>query len=420
MTRARSRDVELRARALEVIPNGMYGHQSVQKLPQAFPQFFKKASGARLWDVDDNEYVDLMCAYGPNLLGYGFEPVARAAAEQQRLGDALTGPSEVMVELAEALVGMVTHAQWAMFCKNGTDATSMALVIARAHTGRKTVLVAEGSYHGSAPWCTPVTAGVLPSDRANIISYTYNDPDSLERAIKANAGDVAAVFATPFRHDSFRDQSEPDPEYARAARALCDASGAVLVVDDVRAGFRLARDCSWSAVGVQPDLSAWGKAIANGYPLSALVGSEKLRKAASDIYVTGSYWFAAVAMAAAVETLRQIRETDYLEKIIASGQYLRENIQEQAKSYGFGIRQTGPVQMPQILFEDDADFRLGNSWAAECVAAGAYLHPHHNMFICAAHGEEELAQALTATDAAFSSLRRKGPTAAPHELSLAR
>jgi glutamate-1-semialdehyde 2,1-aminomutase len=391
----------------------MYGHQSVNMLPEQFPQFFKRASGARLWDVDDNEYVDFMCAFGPNLLGYGYEPIERAAAAQRALGDVMTGPGEVMVGLAEAFVGMVAHADWAMFCKNGTDATTMALVIARAHTGRKTVLVAKGAYHGSAPWCTPRLAGILPADRANIASYIYNDPDSLENAFKANGGDVAAVFAAPFRHDAFCDQAEPDPEYARAARTLCDATGAVLVVDDVRAGFRLARDCSWSVVGVQPDLSTWGKSMANGYPISALLGSEKLRKAAGDIYVTGSYWFAAVAMAAAMETLRQIRETDYLEKITATGHYLRESIQSQATSYGFSLRQTGPVQLPQILFENDPDFRIGCTWAGECAAAGAYLHPYHNMFLSTAHGDKEISRALEATDAAFCKLRQKGPSAPP-------
>ena len=413
MEKARARDLELRGRALKVIPNGMYGHQSVGMLPQDFPQFFARARGASLWDVDGNEYIDLMCAFGPNLLGYGFEPVERAAAAQRERGDVMTGPGEVMVILAEALVGMVTHADWAIFCKNGTDATTAALVLARAHTGRKTVLVAKGAYHGSAPWCTPRLAGIVPADRANIVSYTYNDPESLERACKAHSGDVAAVFAAPFRHDAFCDQEEPNPHYARAARALCDATGAVLVVDDVRAGFRLSRDSSWSVVGVQPDLSCWGKSIANGHPISALLGSEPLRKAAGDIYVTGSYWFAAVAMAAAIETLRQIRETDYLERIVRAGHSLRKSLDAQAAQHGFAIRQTGPVQMPQILFADDPDFRVGCSWAGECAAGGVYLHPFHNMFLSSAHNDKVLSRVQEVTDSAFRKLRQNGPGPIP-------
>ena len=330
----RIRDRELRDRASKVIPDGMYGHQSVRRLPEEFPQFFSKAKGARLWDVDGNEYVDYVSAYGPNLFGYGFEPVDRAAAIQQALGDTLTGPSEVMVELAEAFVGMVSHAEWVMFCKNGSDATTMALVVARAHTARRTVLVARHAYHGSAPWCTPRPSGILPEDRAHIVNFNYNDAESLTRAVRAHAGDVAAIFATPFRHEVFHDQAEPNAEFARVARTLCDESGALLVVDDVRAGFRLDRDCSWARLGVKPDLSTWGKCIANGYALSALLGAEKARQAASEIYVTGSFWFSATAMAAALETLRHVRESNYLEHITAVGQRLRDGLQRQAPGTG--------------------------------------------------------------------------------------
>ena len=413
-----TRDTELRARAQKVIPGGMYGHESTILLPDTFPQFFSRSKGARLWDADGNEYVDYMCAYGPNLLGYGFEPVEAAAAAQQALGDTMTGPSEIMVDLAEAFVGMVSHADWAMICKNGTDATTMALTLARAHTGRKTILCAKGAYHGAAPWCTPRPAGVLPEDRAHVVYYAYNDADSLADAFAKHRDDVAAVFATPFRHEVFEDQVDPALDYALAARQLCDDTGALLIVDDVRAGFRLARDCSWSTIGVQPDLSTWGKCFANGYPISALLGSDKAREAAKSIFVTGSFWFSAVPMAAAIETLRQIRETDYLERMVAAGQRLRDGLQQQAASHGYGLRQTGPVQMPQILFEDDPDFRIGYGWASLCVQGGAYLHPYHNMFLSAAHGDTDIAQTLEITDQAFASLRRSQANLQPHSVLL--
>jgi glutamate-1-semialdehyde 2,1-aminomutase len=405
---------ELRERAARVIPGGMYGHESTILLPAEFPQFFSRGKGARLWDADGNEYVDFMCAYGPNLLGYGFEPVEAAAAAQQAQGDTLTGPSEIMVDLAEAFVGMVSHADWAMFCKNGTDATSMAMVVARAHTGRKTILCAKGAYHGAAPWCTPRPAGVLPEDRAHVVYYDYNDADSLADAFKQHDGDVAAVFATPFRHEVLADQYEPGLEYALAARSLCDKAGALLIIDDVRAGFRMARDCSWSTLGVQPDLSTWGKCFANGYPISALLGADLARGAAQQIFVTGSFWFSATPMAAAIETLRQIRETDYLERLTAAGRRFREGLQQQAASHGFGLRQTGPVQMPQILFDDDPDFRIGYGWVTEALKRGVYLSPYHNMFLSSAHTEADIAQALVATDEAFQAVKRRLPTLEPH------
>ena len=218
--RRSERDRNLRERAQRVIPGGMYGHQSVSWLPDEFPQFFQRAKGARLWDIDGREYIDYLCGYGPNLFGYGFESIDRAAAAQQALGDTMSGPAEVMVHLAESLVDMVSHAEWAMFCKDGSDATTLAMLIARAHTGRKTILVAQGAYHGSAPWCTPRLAGILAEDRAHIAQYNPNDVDSLESALRAHAGSVAAVFASPFRHDVFRDQTLPDAAYAHLNTVL--------------------------------------------------------------------------------------------------------------------------------------------------------------------------------------------------------
>jgi glutamate-1-semialdehyde 2,1-aminomutase len=410
-----TRNKQLIDRAVQVMPGGVYGHQSTAMLPDAFPQFFARAEGARLWDADGNQYIDYMCGYGPNLLGYRHERVEAAAASQQRLGDTMTGPSEVMVDLAEKFVSLIGHADWAMFCKNGTDATSMAVVIARAHSARRKILIARRTYHGSAPWCTPRPAGILAADRAHIAYYEYNDPDSLKAAFDAAPGDVAAVMATAFRHEIFEDQALPNPEFARAARRLCDESGALLIVDDVRAGFRLARDCTWSTVGVQPDLSAWGKVIANGYPLSALLGAEKVRAAARSIFATGSFWFGAVPMAASLATLKEIENTDYLERLIATAQMLRDGLDRQALSHGFTLRQSGPPQMPQIFFEDDPDFRLKYCWTEEALTRGVHLHPYHNMFVSAAHTEGEVIATLHATDEAFQALKTRRATLGPVE-----
>jgi glutamate-1-semialdehyde 2,1-aminomutase len=247
----------------------MYGHQSVRLLPDVYPQFFARAEGAYLWDVDGNRYLDFMCGYGPNLLGYCNAKVDAAAEAQQRLGDAMTGPGAAMVGFAEKLVAMVDHSDWAMFCKNGTDATTMAMMVARAHTRKRKIIVAKGAYHGAAPWCTPNPAGTVAEDRTHLLTYTYNDSDSLEAAVRSAGDDLAGIFASPFKHDAFADQALPDPAYAKRARELADEHGALLIVDEVRAGFRIARDCSWSLVGVAPDLSCWGKSIANGYPISA-------------------------------------------------------------------------------------------------------------------------------------------------------
>lgn len=399
-------DGALRARALAVIPGGMYGHQNAARLPEGFPQFFESGHGCRIRDVDGRDYIDFVCSYGPIVLGHAHPVVDAAAARQQALGDCQNGPSARMVELAELLVDTIPHADWAMFGKNGTDATTKCLTIARAATGRRKVLVAKGSYHGAAPWCTPVLAGVPAEARAHVISFTYNDIASLERAVEEAGKDLAGILVTAFRHDNIVDQELPAPAFARRLRALCDEADAALIIDDVRAGFRLHLGGSWETLGVRPDLSAWSKAMANGYPIAAVLGNERFREGATKIFATGSFWFAAVAMAASIATITVLREGSAIPAMERAGRFFRDGIAEQARAHGIALRQSGPVQMPLILFEDDPSFAKAKLWTGEAVKRGVYLHPWHNMFLCAAHQEADIRAALEVTDIAFAKLRQ--------------
>ena len=160
LSETQSADAMLRARARLVVPGGMWGHLNAARLPEGYPQFFASAEGCRVRDVDGREYIDFMCSWGPILLGHRHPEVQAAAEAQAVKGDCFNGPGEVMVELAEDLVAMLPHADWAMFQKNGGDATTSCVTIARAGTGRRKVLVARGSYHGALPWCSPSVAGV--------------------------------------------------------------------------------------------------------------------------------------------------------------------------------------------------------------------------------------------------------------------
>ncbi len=402
-----SKGEALLARAARVIPGGMYGHQSVRTLPPGYPQFYARGRGAHLWDVDGKEYVDYLCGYGTNLLGYGHSEVEGAAAVQRAQGDCLSGPSAVMVELAERLVETVAHADFALFAKNGTDATTICVTLARAHTGKRKVLRAAGAYHGAAPWCTPIKAGVLPEDRAHFARYEYNDVASLQAAAEQARGDLAAVLVSPFRHDAYRDQELPSPAFARAARKLCDAHGALLILDDVRAGFRLDEAGSWEPLGVRPDLTAFSKAIANGHALAAVTGSEPVRDAAQRIYSTGSFWFAAVPMAAALATLAVVRRDRVIERMQRLGRRLRDGLASQAQELGYALRQSGPAQMPMIRFDDDAELVRGNAFVAECAARGVLLHPWHNLFLCAAHSDADIDRTLEVTLAALRVMRER-------------
>jgi len=406
-SRPRAADASLRRRAAAVIPGGMYGHQSAGPLPPEYPQFLRAGLGARIWDVDGNEYVDLMCSYGPVVLGHRHPAVEAAVRSQAALADCQNGPGSVLVELAELLVATVRHAGWAMFAKNGTDATTMCCTIARAHTGRRRILVARGAYHGAAPWCTPRLAGVTPEDRANLGYYTYNDLASVRAAVAAAGADLAGIVVSPFRHDAGFDQEPVDPEFARGVRSICTQAGAALILDDVRCGFRLHLGSSWEPIGVLPDLSAWSKAIANGYPLAAVLGSDPFRDAAASIFVTGSFWFSAVAMAAAVATIGALREENAIAAMERAGTALGTGIRAQAAERGLEVRYTGPAAMPYLTFAGDRDHSLASTFAAAAVRAGVYLHPRHNWFVSAALTDADIAQALAGTDAGFAAVEAR-------------
>ena len=392
-------------RARRVIPGGMYGHMSVQRMmPEGYPQFFESAKGCHIRDTNGREYIDLMCAYGPMILGYQHPEVEDAVDTQRAKGNVAPGPSPILVELAEAYCQQISHADWSVFAKNGTDATTICVTTARAGTGKKTILTADGAYHGAAPWCTPMPAGVLDSDRAHIQHYTYNDAESLIQAARACQNDLAGIIVSAFKHDAFTDQAMPTQEFAKTARQLCDESGAALILDEVRAGFRLSLDSSWDALGIAPDLSAWSKAIANGYPIAAVLGNDRFRSAASKIYTTGSFWFEATPMAAALKTLALIKQHNVPERLIERGDQLRQGLAAQAQRYGHSLRQTGPVQMPMWLFDDDQKLEKGFKFCQEVLDRGIYIHPWHNHFLCLAHDEAIIDQVLQATDSAFSVL----------------
>ena len=398
-------DRELRARAARVVPGGMYGHLNARFFPSAFPQFFVAGDGCRQRDADGREYIDFMCSWGPIILGHHHAGVEAAAAAQRSRGDCLNGPGPIMVELAELFVDLVPSADWVLFSKNGTDATTQSLTIARAATGRDAVLVAEGAYHGAAPWCTPVRTGTTAADRADLVEFRYNDLASAEAAAAAVGDRVAAIVVTPFRHDAFHDQELAEPGFAVGLRRLADRLGAALIIDDVRCGLRLDLRGSWEPLGIRPDMTAWSKAIANGYALAAVTGAEPLRKAAARIYTTGSFWFTAVAMAAGKATLETMRDTDGVGAIAAAGRLLREGLAAQAAAHGVAVNQTGPVQMPFLTFAGDDDRVKADFWTSACLERGVYVHPWHNWFLCAAHTPDDIAAALQATDEAFAKTR---------------
>ena len=403
-----SRDLALQDRARHVIPNGMWGHMATRSIAPGYPQFFSRADGCRVWDADGNEYIDFMCAWGPNVLGYHHPAVDAAAAEQLRVVDSGNGPTETLVELAETLTSTLDHADWCLFEKNGSDATTACVTIARTATGKRKVIMAKGAYHGAVPWCSPSVIGVTAEDRAHLITFDWGDTASLEAAVAQAGGDLAAIILTAFRHDVGRDQELPTQAFLSAARTHCDRAGAMLICDDVRAGFRLDVRGSWARYGIKPDLAAYSKAIANGWPLAAIAGANSAREGAEKIFTTGSFWYGAAAMAAGLATIRILRDTDALAHTEAMGNRFRKGLDDAATRHGYRLRQTGPVQMPMVLVDGDQDLRIGSALCLAALRHGVYLHPRHNMFLCAAHTAADIDRAIASVDQAFSDIAAAG------------
>ena len=394
-------------RAAKVIPCGIYGHYSPAPcVPiEAYPFYVQRGEGARFWDVDGNEFVDYMCAYGPMILGYNNPVVDEAYQAQMKLGDSVTCAPPKMVELAELLVDLVPIADWAYFAKNGADTTNYAVMIARAATGRRKIVAIQGGYHGAAPWMQAVGHhGTIEGDHANYIRIPWNDYAALERVMAEHAGDVAGFIATPSHHAVFGDNDMPVDGYWQKVEALLRKEGALLILDDIRSGFRLDMGGSNEYYGFKPDLICFCKALANGYPIAALVGTEALKSDVAKVFYTGSFWFGAGCMAAAVACLKELKRVDAPRVLIEKGNKLLDGLVDMARGHGYDLKATGPPSLPYLRIADDPSLMLHQRWCGECTRRGAYFTSHHNWFLSMAHTDEDIQRTWDIADDAFKAL----------------
>lgn len=393
-------------RACRVIPGGIYGHASPSlTVPGVFPYYAQRAEGCRYWDADGREFIDYLCGYGPVILGYRHPEVEEAVAMQQKDGDCFNHPTALMVELAERLVGLVDFADWAVFGKNGSDMTTWAIQVAREHTGRKKVLKVEGAYHGMDPWCTPGRGGLIPEDRQHIQEFPWNDRQALDDRLVQYRDQIAAVIVTPFHHSIFHDSVLPEPGFLKHVETGCRRDGIVFILDDIRAGFRLHLGGSHRFFGFEPDLICFSKAMGNGYPLSAALGRKALHKAASKVFLTGSFWNGAIAMAAALACLRVLERDRVVEQLRVAGEKLGKGLAEAARRHDLSVRISGPPSIPFMTFANETNFFRSQRFCAEAIERGVFFHPHHNWFICAAHREQDIEESLGAADACFAVVR---------------
>lgn len=398
------------ARAKQVIPSGIYGHQGPAEgcfIPiEAFPYFSSRAEGSCFWDIDGNRFIDYMCAYGPNILGYGDPEVDEAARRQRELGDCITAPTERMIEFAELLVDTVACADWAFFAKNGGDATTGAILCARAHTHRKKIVFFRGYYHGVAAWSQKIDyPGIIEEDVANNIYVPWNDLDALNEVFDRNKGQIAAVIGQPYLHGNFADNELPVDGFWQAVRKLCTDNGTVLIVDDVRAGFRLDLAGSDHYFGFEADLICFCKALANGYNVSALCGKEFLKNAMSSLTYTGSYWQSSVPFAAGIACINKMKRLNLPQLLIQKGKQLTDSLVDTAKKYGYDLRVSGVPSLFYLRLADDPSLMLHQEWIAECVRRGVYFTNHHNHFINASLTDELIRETVAVADEAFAVLR---------------
>lgn len=397
-------------RALKVIPCGIPGHFSPAPLvpPTMYPFYAEKGKGSRFWDIDGNEFIDYMCAYGPMVLGYNHPAVEKAASQQNSKGNCLSAPGKIMVELAEYITHTIAGANWAFFAKNGGDVTNLAVMIARAATGRKKIVMIKGGYHGVSPWMQGYGHyGVIEEDVANVIAIEWNNVKQFEDAIAAHHNDIAGFIATPYHHPTFADSEFPHDGYWQRIRELCTKHGIVLIIDDVRCGFRLDMRGSAAYFGFTPDLACYCKAIANGYPISALVGVEALKTVAAKVFYTGSYWYQSVPMAAALATVKELKRINGPALMNKIGKKLFEGMTKICASYGYNLKVTGAYSMPYVRITNDPSNMLHQEWCAECTARGAYFTSHHNWFVSTAHTQKDIQQTWNIVDDVCKLLKKK-------------
>jgi glutamate-1-semialdehyde 2,1-aminomutase len=395
-------------KATKHIPQGIYGHFSpALTSPGEFPYFIESGKGARIRDIDGNEFIDFVCAYGPMILGYADTDIDRAFHEQSMKGTSTFPPSTIMVELAELVCQTINGADWALFTKNGADTTSWAINIARGFTKRSKILLGKGVYHGPQTWAGTNHYGVTPTDRSEIVMARWGDLEDAKRVVEQNKGEIAAIMMTPTHTPTFEANLLPDPGYWPGLRRLCDEHGIILISDDVRSGWRLDLKGAAHYFGATPDIQTFGKAVANGYPLSIVVGSKKLKIAASKSFATGSFWFNSPEMAAAIACIKKMKAEDTAGICTLRGQQFKDGMEKLAATHGLQFEVTGHVTMPYIIFKNEKNFKRNQLFVRECNRNGLMILWHHNMFLSSAHTEKDINDALNIADDAFKKVKEK-------------
>lgn len=367
------------------------------------PSYMDHGDGCRMYDVDGNEFIDFMCALGPITIGYNDPTVNDAVIKQVNKFASASLQSELEVELAEKICEIIPCAEMVRFVKNGGDATTAAVRLARAFTGRDIVLMS--GYHGMHDWSVGASAnnkGVPVAVRNLTKNFVYNDLEDLEK--KLQEFEVAAVILEPIQSNG------PKEGYLEGVKELAHKYGAILIFDEVVSGFHYALGGAQELFGVSPDLVSFGKGMGNGYPISAVAGRRDLLEQISEgVFISTTFGGDSIAMAASLATLKLLEKPGYYEHINKIGTMILNGIQEKIDKYQLAdvVSVSGMPAHGGVAFEGHGSLSyldIQSIYSQEMLKKGIYVFAIY--FLNQHHTEKEVQQYLDATDAAFAQIKK--------------
>lgn len=364
------------------------------------PPFIRRASGCRMWDLDGREFIDFRCALGPIILGYAYDEVDEAVRAQMQNGVLFSMASPLELETAEAIMHNVPWLEQVRFMKTGADACTACVRLARAYTGRDHILTAGyHGYHDSFALNWP-HHGVPDILRDYVHELRYNDLDGVDAAFDEFGSKLAAVIVEPYDWGA-----EIGTAFLQKLRQKCDEHGTLLIFDEVLTGFRLALGGAQAYFGVTPDLAAFAKAMANGYPISAFAGKKQFMQQLEKTIITTTYAGETLSLAACKKTMEILSQQPVHEHIFKMGAMLKAGFAEIISESGLPAHAAGLPPAPFIHFDganEQQNLDLQNRLFAKLFEFGIFAN--ERWFISYSHQPHDIEQTLKAVRAAFRAL----------------
>ncbi len=397
--------------AQKLSPGGLMGiRRPYNFVPGEYPIFIERGYGGHIIDVDGNDYIDMLCGYGPIIIGYNEPEINQAVIEQMDKGFCFSLVQPIQNELEARLIQLLPCAEMAILVKTGSDATGVAVRIARGYTDKPKIL--RCGYHGWHDWCVEVHGGVPEEVRRLTIEFPYGDLDALEKALEENRGEVAAIIITPVGHPLAMPVMAPPKGYLEGVRELADRYEAVLIFDEIRTGFRVALGGAQERYGVTPDLTTIGKAMANGYAISACVGKAEIMKVAEKkVFISSTFFPNSLEMVAAMKCIDILERDKVIDDIWVRGQRFLDRLNEIVKDSGVPATVSGIPPMPFITFDkvDNLYKERRECFYTQTIRRNLFIQPYHHWYICYRHTAEDLEYALNAIGEALDVVRTRYP-----------